>query len=136
MIIPLIFEVLLYLNSYYFGFFALCEISMFSLKYLNGNNESEKYQTDFSILAFICIIEIFRVTLARRGNLTEKRWTVFIALMLTIPSGAGLMFLIFLQTKILRLEYTICLIQFVFEILEIATGILLLLPSNKSSQYY
>lgn len=70
--VPLIFEVLLFLNSYYFGFFAICEILMFSLKYLNRKNYLESYRTDISILAFICVIEIFRLVLARRGNLTEK----------------------------------------------------------------
>lgn len=133
--ISLTFEVLLYLNSHYFGFFAFCELLMFAVKYFNRNNNFERYQTDFSIFSFICIIEVFRIILARRGNLTDKKWTVFIALLLTIPSGAGILFLVFLQTTILRFEYTLCFIQLAMEILEIVNGILILLPFNKTSQY-
>lgn len=67
----LTFEVLLYLNSYYFGLFAVCEVGMNVVKYVNFNNEHH-FLTDFGILMAVCVIEIFRVILARRGNLTEK----------------------------------------------------------------
>lgn len=67
----LTFEVLLYLNSYYFGLFAVCEIGMNIVKYVNFNDEHH-FSTDFGILMAVCVIEVFRVILARRGNLTEK----------------------------------------------------------------
>lgn len=67
----LTFEVLLYLNSYYFGLFAVCEIGMNIVKYINFSN-LEHFSTDFGILMAVCVIELFRVVLARRGNLTEK----------------------------------------------------------------
>ncbi|KAJ8965029.1 hypothetical protein NQ314_004427 [Rhamnusium bicolor] len=67
----LTFEVLLYLNSYYFGLFAVCEIGMNIVKYVNVSNLHHS-TTDFGILMAVCVIELFRVILARRGNLTEK----------------------------------------------------------------
>lgn len=67
----LTFEVLLYLNSYYFGLFAICEIGMNVVKYVNFT-ELHHFQTDFGVLMSVCGIEILRIILARRGNLTEK----------------------------------------------------------------
>lgn len=66
----LTFEVLLYLNSYYFGLFAVCEIGMNVVKAINLMLPN--FETDFGILLAVCILELFRVVLARRGNLTEK----------------------------------------------------------------
>ncbi|KAL3278262.1 hypothetical protein HHI36_013599 [Cryptolaemus montrouzieri] len=134
--IPLTFEVILYLNSYYFGFFSVCEICMNLVKYINTNGDIERFETDFSILASVFVIEIFRVILAQRGNLTEKKWTVFLALLLTIPSAAGVIYLIFLQTEVLRFEYILCSIQLCMELLEIGTGIIVLSPICKTPQYY
>lgn len=67
----LTFEVLLYLNSYYFGLFAVCEIGMNIVKAVNLNLTSS-FTSDFGILLSVCTLELFRVVLARRGNLTEK----------------------------------------------------------------
>lgn len=67
----LTFEVLLYLNSYYFGLFAVCEIGMNIVKYVNFSN-IEHFSMDFGILMGVCVIELFRVLLARIGNLTER----------------------------------------------------------------
>lgn len=66
----LIFEVLLYLNSYYFGLFAVCEIGMNVVKAINLTLPN--FETDFGVLLAVCVLELFRVILARRGNLTEK----------------------------------------------------------------
>lgn len=66
----LTFEVLLYLNSYYFGLFAVCEIGMNIVKAVNLNLTT--FTSDFGILLSVCTLELFRVILARRGNLTEK----------------------------------------------------------------
>lgn len=66
----LIFEVLLYLNSYYFGLFAVCEIGMNIVKAINLNLPN--FATDFGILLTVCILELIRVIIARKGNLSEK----------------------------------------------------------------
>ncbi|XP_019866256.2 transmembrane protein 216-like [Aethina tumida] len=131
----LTFEVLLYLNSYYFGLFAVCEIGMNIVKYINFSN-LEHFSTDFGILMAVCVIELFRVILARRGNLTEKKWPVFIAILLTIPSSVGVIYIMIWQSEVLRFEYIICAIQLGLQIIEIVTGILCLLPFCKTPEYY
>ncbi|KAK5650822.1 hypothetical protein RI129_001851 [Pyrocoelia pectoralis] len=129
----LTFEVLLYLNSYYFGLFAVCEIGMNVVKAINLSLPN--FETDFGILLAVCILELFRVILARRGNLTEKAWPVLLALSLTIPSAVGVVYFVFWQSVVLRLEYIICGIQCVFQMAEIVFGILCLLPVCKNPEY-
>ncbi|KAJ8918979.1 hypothetical protein NQ315_016883 [Exocentrus adspersus] len=131
----LTFEVLLYLNSYYFGLFAVCELGMNIVKYVNFTNEHH-FSTDFGILMAVCVIELFRVILARRGNLTEKNWPVVLAILLTIPSVLGVVYLMIWQSEVLRFEYIICTIQLGLCVLEIITGILCLFPCCKAPEYY
>lgn len=69
--VALTFEVLLYLNSYYFGLFLVCELGMNAVKYINFSS-LQHYSTDFGVLMGVCLLEVMRVILARRGNLTEK----------------------------------------------------------------
>ncbi|KAJ8956520.1 hypothetical protein NQ318_019239 [Aromia moschata] len=131
----LTFEVLLYLNSYYFGLFAVCEVGMNVVKYVNFNG-LHHFTTDFGVLMAVCVIELFRVILARRGNLTEKTWPVILAILLTIPSVLGVVYLMIWQSEVLRFEYIICTIQLGLCVLEIITGILCLFPCCKTPEYY
>ncbi|KAI7815101.1 transmembrane protein, partial [Rhyzopertha dominica] len=112
----LTFEVLLYLNSYYFGLFAVCEIGINVVKAINLSSENSA--EDFGILLAVCALELFRVVLARRGNLTEKKWPVIIALLLTIPSAVAIVYFILWQTTVLRFEYIICTIQLALQVAE------------------
>lgn len=65
--VGLTFEVLLYLNSYYFGLFAVCEIGINVVKAINQPLPS--FGTDLGILLGVCVLEVFRVIIARKGNL-------------------------------------------------------------------
>lgn len=75
--IALTFEVLLYLNSYYFGLFAVCEIGMNIVKAINL--DLNNFTTDFGVLLGVCLLELFRVILARKGNLTERSKYLFLS---------------------------------------------------------
>lgn len=48
----------------------MCEIGMNIVKEINLTLPN--FGTDFGILSAVCVLELFRVILARRGNLTEK----------------------------------------------------------------
>ncbi|XP_060524857.1 transmembrane protein 80-like [Cylas formicarius] len=132
----LTFEVLLYLNSYYFGLFAICEIGMNIVKYINFSDELGHFPTDFGVLISLCILEIFRIIIARRGNLTEKNLLIILAVLLTIPSVVGVLYLMIWQSEVLRFEYIICAIQLGLCLIEIVTGILCLFPCCKTPEYY
>lgn len=66
----LTFEVLLYLNSYYFGLFAVCEIGMNVVKAINL--DIPNFTIDLGILVIVCVLELIRVIIARKGNFSEK----------------------------------------------------------------
>ncbi|XP_072377688.1 transmembrane protein 216-like [Diabrotica undecimpunctata] len=133
--VSLTFEVLLYLNSYYFGLFAICEICMISVKYFSFIG-LDHYSTDFGVLIGVCFIEILRVLLASRGNLTERKWPVIVAILLTIPSVLGVVYLMMWQSEILRFEYVICGMQLGFCVAEIVTGIMCLFSCCQTPEYY
>lgn len=67
----LAYEILLYLNSFYFGMFAACEIGMGVLKGINLNYTPQQLQTDAIILVAILTIETIRVYFGRKGSLSE-----------------------------------------------------------------
>lgn len=67
----LAYEILLYLNSFYFGMFAACEIGMGVLKGINLNYTPQQLQTDACILVAILTIETIRVFFGRKGSLSE-----------------------------------------------------------------
>lgn len=175
----LMFEVLLYLNSFYFGFFAVCEVGMNIMKQINLNAYGTVAQsnfsaydslnnltipiahdtglgsgTDFSILLTVCILELVRVYIARKGNLLEESkvlgayvfhnnllfffiaWPVVVAILLTIPSAIGILYLMIWQSWVLRFEYIICCIQLALQSTEVVFGVLSLMPICKTSPYY
>lgn len=67
----LAYEILLYLNSFYFGMFAACEIGMGVLKGINLNYTPQQIQTDACILVAILTVETIRVYFGRKGSLSE-----------------------------------------------------------------
>lgn len=74
----LAYEILLYLNSFYFGMFAACEIGMGVLKGINLNYTPHQLQRDAFILVTILIVETVRVYFGRKGSLSEHgKWHSF-----------------------------------------------------------
>lgn len=68
----LCYEILLYLNSFYFGMFVLCELAMFLIKGLHLDFPGNNLIWELTILSMLLIIEIIRILFGRKGNLTEK----------------------------------------------------------------
>lgn len=68
----LTYEILLYLNSFYFGLLAACEIGMAVLKAINLNYTAQQLQLDGIILVTILTLETVRVYLGRKGSLAER----------------------------------------------------------------
>lgn len=74
----LAYEILLYINSFYFGLFATCELGTLILKsILIGNKQnSDSYWVtvgqDYGVLMGLFIIEGARLILGRKGSLSER----------------------------------------------------------------
>lgn len=73
----LAYEILLYLNSFYFGMFAACEIGMGVLKAINLTYKSNDLKLDGSILITVLILETIRTYFGRKGSLSEHGMLIF-----------------------------------------------------------
>ncbi|XP_026471488.1 transmembrane protein 216-like [Ctenocephalides felis] len=104
----LTYEILLYLNSFYFGMFAACEFGMGLLKAVNLAYAENKLALDAGLMILLFVIETLRIYLGRKGNLSEHDKTVCISIFLTIPSAIGVSYFLIFQSFILRLEYILC----------------------------
>lgn len=75
----LTYEILLYINSFYFGLFATCELGtlilktvLISDKYKTDNTYPMRLGQDYGVLVGLFIIEAARLILGRKGSLSEK----------------------------------------------------------------
>lgn len=67
----LAYEILLYLNSFYLGMFFVCEIAMGILKAINVSYPENALLTEAGIFSALCLLEVIRIFLGRRGNLAS-----------------------------------------------------------------
>lgn len=68
----LAYEILLYLNSFYLGMFFVCEVAMGILKAINVSYPENALFTEAGIFCALCLVEVIRIFLGRRGNLASK----------------------------------------------------------------
>lgn len=74
----LAYEILLYINSFYFGLFATCELGTLILKsvlIIEKYNVRETPWTlgqDYAVLLGLMVIEAIRLILGRKGSLSER----------------------------------------------------------------
>lgn len=67
----LTYEILMYLNSFYFGMFATCEIGMGTLKAVNLNYTQKELTQETLVLVFLCLLESVRIHLGKKGSLSD-----------------------------------------------------------------
>ncbi|KAL4233582.1 hypothetical protein ACF0H5_008263 [Mactra antiquata] len=129
------YEVLLYLNGWYFGLFFLSEILLFAYKgetlpYANGVLPAE------IILVFILAgIEALRLFFARKGNLTERIVGVIISILLSVPAILGAIFYLYWQTYVTRADVILSGIQLAFLGLELIFGIVSIITFARANPY-
>ncbi|CAG9794756.1 unnamed protein product [Diatraea saccharalis] len=131
----LAYEILLYLNSFYLGMFFVCEVAMGILKAINVSYPENALLTEAGIFSALCLVEVIRIFLGRRGNLASKKIPVFFSVVLTIPSAVGVCYFLIYQTYILRLEYIWCAVMLMFHALELAFAILFIFTVCKNQQF-
>lgn len=80
----LLYEVLLYLNSFYFGMFGVCEVGIAFFKYARLPYPPNAVITELLLLLILCVLEMGRVNLGRRGNLCDRGKFVLISIVTLI----------------------------------------------------
>ncbi|XP_022294102.1 transmembrane protein 216-like [Crassostrea virginica] len=129
------YQILLYLNGWYFAFFFLCEILIYVYK-----NETLPYADNVLpaevILVFILAgIEALRIFFAQKGNLTERIMGVLVSIVLSIPAVLGTLYLILWQTYVLRVDVILAAIQAAFIGLELVFGIISMITFARATPY-
>ncbi|CAO1405391.1 unnamed protein product [Diamesa serratosioi] len=131
----LTYEILMYLNSFYFGMFATCEIGMGTLKAVNLDYSMPVLVQESLILLFLCLLESVRIYLGRKGSLSDHGWQVIASVFLTIPCLLGVLFLLFEQSHILKLEYILCALMLILHITELLFAIMFVFTICRPPNY-
>lgn len=130
------FEVLMYLNSYYFGMFSMFEFSLICAKSIDNTQKKilslDELVTDMTVFVFLCLIEVFRTFLSRRDNAADKAICVVLSLILTVPSSIGVLYFSLWQKRTFQLESILGCIQLVLQATQVFFGIVSLLTFKSS----
>lgn len=68
----LIYEILMYLNSFYFGMYAAFEVGVGVLKGINLSYGENVLTREATILLSLCIIETLRIVFGRKSSLSDR----------------------------------------------------------------
>ena len=68
----LMYEILMYLNSFYFGLYAAFKVCISVLKPIYLQYAENVLTREASILLAMCILETIRIVLGRRSSLSDR----------------------------------------------------------------
>lgn len=154
----LFYEVLLYLNSFYFGVFGVSEVGIALFKYVKIPYSKDAMLTEFSLLIFLCILEYCRIWLGRRGNFSDRGTgtiqnfpsaiqimiiimilvsaiPIILSTLLILPAAGIVMYFLIWQELILRFEYIILSVQLLLHATELVIAFLNIMPSSRKQVY-
>ncbi|XP_012275581.1 transmembrane protein 216 [Orussus abietinus] len=124
----LTYEILMYLNSFYFGMFAVCEVGMGVFKAVKlPSPGTGTTLAEFALLLFLLATESGRIYLGRKGNLMERGLPILLGIVLTVPSALATLYFLIWQNYVLRLEVILCSIQLVLLASELVISIMCLI---------
>nr|CAB3267072.1 transmembrane protein 216-like [Phallusia mammillata] len=112
------------LNSYYFGLFFVAEILLFVYKAEMLYYPSQTLGIDLGLLFVLTFLEMLRLFVGCKGNLTERTLTSLFSVFLLAVSAALVVYFLLWQTFVLRIDLVLCgillflhLLQFVFSLI-------------------
>ncbi|XP_052087805.1 transmembrane protein 216-like [Mytilus californianus] len=129
------YQVLLYLNGWYFGFFFICEILIFIFKGESLPYAENVLPAEVILVFLLAAIEALRIFFAQKGNLTERIVGVLVSILLSIPAVLGALYLILWQTYVLRVDVILASIQVVLIGLELIFGIISMITFARATPY-
>lgn len=130
------YQMILYLNAWYFALFFLCEVLMLvfkgeTLPYPNTGSLAG----DIILVIVLLFVEIARILTGMKGNLTERIFQVVLSLALTAIGVVIIVYLLLWQTYTLRAELILCVILGVFYALEFIFGIVSIITFGRANPY-
>ncbi|CAH2000456.1 unnamed protein product [Acanthoscelides obtectus] len=131
----LMFECLIYLNAFYFPVFGICETIMTAAKY-NSIVDTPDIVQDAAVAFTKLSAELIKMVIYKRFKNVRRKITTAIVVFFTFVTFAALIYQLFLQKPIMRLEYILNSITIMLATTEIVFGILDLLPCCQKVHYY
>ncbi|XP_063369233.1 transmembrane protein 80-like [Cydia amplana] len=138
----LAYEILLYINSFYFGLFSTCELGALVLKsfLISGKYEivTQGYiliGRDYGVLIGLFMVEAARLFLGRKGSLSEKDPPVMFSVLLTLPSIGGVIYLLHWQQVVLRIEFIWCTLMLLLQLAEFVFACMFIVTMCRDPSY-
>lgn len=124
--LSLLYQVLLYLNMFYFGMFSTCEILMKCVKAYNFPSSFATVSMEFALLLFLMTTEGIRIYLGRKGNSLDHGLPFLIGVALNVPCSLATLYFLFWQDRTLRLEQLLCGLELVLLTSELIVALMFL----------
>ncbi|XP_031638004.1 uncharacterized protein LOC116350366 isoform X2 [Contarinia nasturtii] len=130
----LAYEILMYLNSFYFGLLAFVELGVFIYK-MGKRYEASVLLWDIGYLFGTSLLETIRIYLGRKSSLSRHGWQVIVSVILTLPCMAGMWYLIYFQEVAIYLEIILCALELMLQFTEIVYAILFTFTACRPRTY-
>lgn len=109
---------LLVFGGWFYVVFAAVELFLLLFKGLSFPYPSGNMASEVCLLAFLTVVENVRLTLGKRGNLTERSPCLVLSLVLTVPAVLGAVYFLVWQTYVLRLDLVLAAGQVALQALQ------------------
>ncbi|CAE1169523.1 TMEM216 [Acanthosepion pharaonis] len=129
------YQILLYLNQWYFGLFFLAELLLYIFKGQTLPFAPQILPIEIVLIFILLLLEFFRIFFGKKGNLTERISSMSASIFLSIPSLIGVLYIAFWQTYVLRIELILASIQTTFISLELIFAILSVITFARATPY-
>jgi len=129
----LTFEILLYLNIYYFGLYFGIEMLFLFLKFIYVENYTW-FLYDVFLLLVLGAVESFRLYISQVEDLGRKLEVIFRILVFTLPSQYLVVYFSFYQTRLTQLDVVLGIIMLVTQFIQLGCAFATCMPKyNKIS---
>ncbi|XP_055306146.1 uncharacterized protein LOC129570523 [Sitodiplosis mosellana] len=135
----LAYEILMYLNSFYFGLLAFVELGVFIYKLVKLGKRYSLIPTtliwDVGYLFGTTLLETIRIYLGRKSSLSKHGWQVIVSVILTFPCMAGIWYLIYFQEVSIQLEIILCALELMLQFTEIVYATIFTITACRPRTY-
>jgi len=125
----LTFEILLYLNVYFFGLYFGMELLFLVLKFIYVDNYSN-FLYDLFLLLVLGVVESARLYISQIEDLGRQLSVIFRILVLTLPSQYLVVYFTFYQSRLTQLDVVLGMIMLVTQFIQLVCAFLTCLPKR------
>ena len=120
-------QILLYFHPYFWLLFYLVAVVCLIYKAVAFPYPSSILGAEATTLSFLAVIDLGRMALGHKGNLTQARLPLLLFLLLCAPVLLGHVYFLSFQTYVMRLDAVINVIALVFVCCEILLAFFIIL---------